>query len=90
MPLRFVGGEQLQRGRGIGGIFRFIKSIFAPAVKTVGKSVVGAVKSTTGKKILNVVFTLIYHFKMKIWSKFDEITLLQSFWIAKYYIFPTE
>ena len=55
MPLRFVGGEQLQRGRGIGGIFRFIKSIFAPAVKTVGKSVVGAVKSTTGKKILNVL-----------------------------------
>ena len=55
MPLRFAGGEQLQRGRGIGGIFRFIKSIFAPAVKTVGKSVVGAVKSTTGKKILNVL-----------------------------------
>ena len=55
MPLKFVGGEQLQRGRGIGGIFRFIKSIFAPAVKTVGKSVVGAVKSTTGKKILNVL-----------------------------------
>ena len=55
MPLRFIGGEQLQRGRGIGGIFRFIKSIFAPAVKTVGKSVVGAVKSTTGKKILNVL-----------------------------------
>ena len=55
MPLKFVGGGQLQRGRGIGGIFRFIKSIFAPAVKTVGKSVVGAVKSTTGKKILNVL-----------------------------------
>ena len=55
MPLKFVGGEQLQRGRGIGGIFRFIKSIFAPAVKTVGKSVVGAVKSTTGKKILKVL-----------------------------------
>ena len=55
MPLRFIGGEQLQRGRGIGGLFRFIKSIFVPAVKTVGKSVVGAAKSTTGKKILNVL-----------------------------------
>ena len=55
MPLRFAGGEQLQRGRGIGGLFRFIKSIFAPAVKTVGKSVIGAIKSSTGKKVLNVL-----------------------------------
>ena len=53
--MRFQGGEHLQRGRGIGGIFRFLKSIFAPAAKTVGKSIVGAVKSSTGKKILNVL-----------------------------------
>ena len=55
MPLRFNGGERLQRGRGIGGIFRFLKSIFAPAAKTVGKSIIGAVKSSSGKKILNVL-----------------------------------
>ena len=55
MPMRFQGGEHLQRGRGIGGIFRFLKSIFAPAVKTVGKSIIGAVKSSSGKKILNVL-----------------------------------
>ena len=53
--MRFQGGEHLQRGRGIGGIFRFLKSIFAPAVKTVGKSIIGAVKSSSGKKILNVL-----------------------------------
>ena len=55
MPLRFNGGDHLQRGRGGGGIFRFLKSIFAPAVKTVGKSIIGAVKSSSGKKILNVL-----------------------------------
>ena len=55
MPLRFAGGEQLQRGRGIGGLFRFIKSIFAPAAKSVGRSFIKAVKSPSGKKILNVL-----------------------------------
>ena len=51
MPLRFAGGEQLQRGRGIGGLFRFIKSIFAPAAKSVGRSFIKAVKSPSGKMI---------------------------------------
>lgn len=55
MPLRFQGGEQLQRGRGIGGIFRFLKSVFTPLAKTVGKQVIGAVKSSAGKKIINVL-----------------------------------
>ena len=55
MPLRFVGGEQLQRGRGIGGLFRLLKSVFSPFVKTVGKSIIGVAKSSSGKKIMNVL-----------------------------------
>ena len=55
MSLRFVGGEHLQRGRGIGGILRLMKSVFTPIVKNVGKKVVSAVKSSSGKKILNVL-----------------------------------
>ena len=55
MSLRFVGGEHLQRGRGIGGLLRLIKSVFSPVAKTVGKKVVSAIKSSSGKKILNVL-----------------------------------
>ena len=55
MSLRFVGGEHLQRGRGIGGLLRLMKSVFSPVVKTVGKKVASAIKSTSGKKILNVL-----------------------------------
>ena len=55
MSLRFVGGEHLQRGRGIGGLLRLMKSVFSPLVKTAGKKVASAIKSTSGKKILNVL-----------------------------------
>ena len=55
MSLRFVGGEHLQRGRGIGGLLRLMKSVFSPVVKTVGKKVASAIKSSSGKKILNVL-----------------------------------
>ena len=55
MSLRFVGGEHLQRGRGIGGFLRLMKSVFSPVVKTVGKKVASAIKSSSGKKILNVL-----------------------------------
>ena len=55
MSLRFVGGEHLQRGRGIGGILRLMKSVFSPVAKSVGKKVVSAIKSSSGKKILNVL-----------------------------------
>ena len=55
MSLRFVGGKHLQRGRGIGGLLRLIKSVFSPVAKTVGKKVVSAIKSSSGKKILNVL-----------------------------------
>ena len=55
MSLRFVGGEQLQRGRGIGGLLRLIKSVFTPLAKKVGSTVVTAVKSKGAKKLLNVL-----------------------------------
>ena len=55
MSLRFVGGEHLQRGRGIGGLLRLMKSVFSPVAKSVDKKVVSAIKSSSGKKILNVL-----------------------------------
>ena len=45
MTLRFRGGERLQRGRGIGGLLRLVKSVFSPLVKSAGKTVIKAVKS---------------------------------------------
>ena len=51
MSLRFRGGERLQRGRGIGGLLRLVKSVFSPLVKTVAK----AAKSNTGKALGNVL-----------------------------------
>ena len=51
MSLRFKGGERLQRGRGIGGLLRLVKSVFSPLVKTVAK----AAKSNTGKALGNVL-----------------------------------
>ena len=55
MSLRFRGGERLQRGRGIGGLLRLVKSLFTPLVKTAGKSIVKAATSTTGKQVLNSI-----------------------------------
>ena len=55
MALRFAGGEQLQRGRGIGGLLRLMKSVFTPIAKKVGSTVVTAVKSKGAKKLLNVL-----------------------------------
>ena len=51
MGLRFRGGERLQRGRGIGGLLRLVKSVFSPLVKTVAK----AAKSNTGKALGNAL-----------------------------------
>ena len=55
MSLRFSGGQVLQRGRGIGGLLRLMKSVFAPVVKSVSRGVVSAAKSDGGKKLLNVL-----------------------------------
>ena len=55
MSLKFSGGQVLQRGRGIGGLLRLMKSVFAPVVKSVSRGVVSAAKSEGGKKLLNVL-----------------------------------
>ena len=55
MSLRFSGGQVLQKGRGIGGLLRLMKSVFAPVVKSVSRGVVSAAKSEGGKKLLNVL-----------------------------------
>jgi hypothetical protein len=52
MSLRFRGGERLQRGRGIGGLLRLIKSVFSPLLKSAGKTIVKAATSDTGKAVL--------------------------------------
>lgn len=55
MSLKFKGGARLQRGRGIGGILRALKSVFSPIVRSIGKTVVKAAKSNTGKLIGNKI-----------------------------------
>jgi len=52
MSLRFRGGERLQRGQGIGGLLRLLKSVFSPLVKSAGKTIVKAATSDTGKAVL--------------------------------------
>ena len=55
MGVQFYGGDRIQKGRGIGGLLRLLKSVFMPAVKNVGKSVLKAAKSNTGKMIGNAL-----------------------------------
>ena len=55
MSLRFRGGERLQRGRGIGGILRLLKSLFSPIIKSAGKKIAKAATSSTAKSIGNSV-----------------------------------
>ena len=47
----FHGGERLQRGRGIGGLLRIASKLFRP----MGTLTAKALKSQTGKKIINAV-----------------------------------
>ena len=51
MGLFFHGGERIQRGRGIGGLFRIASKLFKPLAGLAVK----AVKSPAGKKIVNAV-----------------------------------
>lgn len=51
MGLYFVGGERIQRGRGIGGLLRMASKLFFPVAKVVKK----VLKSDTGRKIVNAV-----------------------------------
>lgn len=47
----FHGAERIQRGKGIGGLLRIASKLFKP----LGNLAVKAVKSPTGKKIVNAV-----------------------------------
>ena len=51
MRHRFKGGHLHQRGRGIGGFFRAIGSLFKPLVKLAGKTIVKAATSKAGKAV---------------------------------------
>ena len=51
MRHRFKGGDLHQRGRGIGGFFRAIGSLFKPLMKSAGKTIVKAATSKTGKAV---------------------------------------
>ena len=55
MSLRFRGGERLQRGRGIGGILRLIKSVFSPVVRSLGKTAVKVATSGAAKTVGNAL-----------------------------------
>ena len=52
MSIWFRSGVTLhQKGRGIGGFFRGLASIFKPIVQSVGKTAIKAVKSKTAREI---------------------------------------
>ena len=51
MGLQFRGGELQQKGKGVGGFFRGLISLFKPMVKNLGSSVVKAATSNTAKSI---------------------------------------
>ena len=51
MRHRFKGGDLHQRGRGIGGFFRAIGSLFKPLMKLAGKTIVKAATSKAGKAV---------------------------------------
>ena len=51
MGLNFLGGERIQRGKGIGGLLRVASKLFAP-ISVLAKK---AIKSDPGKRILNAV-----------------------------------
>ena len=51
MGLYFVGGERLQKGKGIGGLMRFASKLFLPISRVAKK----AIQSNTGKKIVDAV-----------------------------------
>ena len=55
MGVQFRGGELVQKGKGIGGFFRGLASIFKPLVKSVGKTVIKAAKSETGRDIASAL-----------------------------------
>ena len=51
MGVLFMGGERLQRGRGIGGILKLASKIFSP-LKSLAQT---AIKSDSGKQVVNAL-----------------------------------
>lgn len=51
MTIYFRGGELRQKGRGVGGFFRGLASIFKPIVQSVGTTAIKAAKSKTARQI---------------------------------------
>ena len=51
MGLYFVGGERMQKGKGIGGVLRFASKLFLPISRVAKK----AIQSNTGKKLVDAV-----------------------------------
>ena len=51
MGVLFVGGERIQRGRGIGGILKFAAKLFSP-LKSLAQS---AIKSESGKQAVKAL-----------------------------------
>ena len=51
MSLRFRGGERLQRGRGVGGILRLVRSVFSPVLGALGRTAVKAATSGAAKTV---------------------------------------
>ena len=51
MGLHFIGGERIQKGKGIGGLLRFASKLFLPISRVAKK----AIQSNTGKKIVDAV-----------------------------------
>ena len=51
MTFSFIGGERIQRGRGIGGILKIASKLFSPLMNVTKK----ALQTRTGKKIVNAV-----------------------------------
>ena len=51
MTFRFIGGERVQRGKGIGGFMKIASRLFYPVVNIAKK----ALQSKTGRKIVDAV-----------------------------------
>ena len=53
MSLRFIGGERLQRGRGIGGLLHLAKGLFKPILKSAKEAITSNTAKAIGKAVAN-------------------------------------
>ena len=52
MTIRFRGGERLQRGCGIVGLLRLVKSVLSPLVKSLKQTTLNVDRSNKGQKAI--------------------------------------